>query len=72
MNHQERASTLLMLGVPLLSDMALEVRPVRQLRESRTLVYISKKVVDDSAFPFEPGQELVVRIEGKRLVIEAP
>jgi hypothetical protein len=40
--------------------------------KSRTLVYISKKVVDDSAFPFRPGEELVVRIDpkGQRLIIE--
>lgn len=40
--------------------------------KSRRLVYISAKVADDSAFPFEPGDQLVVRIDpdGQRLVIE--
>lgn len=38
--------------------------------KSRTLIYISKKVADDSAFPFKPGEELWVRIEGKKVVIE--
>lgn len=38
--------------------------------KSRTLIYISKKVADDSAFPFRPGEELWVKIDGKRVVIE--
>lgn len=37
---------------------------------SRTLIYLSKKVVDDSAFPLEPGEPLTVKIDGKRLIIE--
>lgn len=38
--------------------------------KSRTLIYISKKLADDTSFPFRPGEELWARIEGKRLVIE--
>ena len=53
--------------------MALEgsARYVRYER-SRTLVYISKKVADDSAFPFDAGDELVVRIDPrlKRVILE--
>lgn len=37
---------------------------------SRTRIYISTKVAEDSAFPFKPGDRLVVRIDGKRLVVE--
>lgn len=39
---------------------------------SRTMIYISAKVANDSAFPFEKGEELWVTIDtkGKRLVIE--
>lgn len=37
---------------------------------SRTMIHVSKKVVDDSAFPFKPGDSLKVRIEGPRLVLE--
>ena len=33
-------------------------------------VYIPTSVAKDSAFPFRPGEEVLVRIEGKRLVIE--
>lgn len=38
--------------------------------KSRTLIYVSKKLTDDSAFPFEPGEQLKARIDGKRLIIE--
>lgn len=39
---------------------------------SRTLIYISTKVCEDSNFPFKPGDELRIRIDpkGKRLVVE--
>lgn len=30
---------------------------------SRTVIYVSKKVTDDSAFPFKPGDELVVTVD---------
>jgi len=30
----------------------------------------SKKLADDTSFPFKPGEELWARIEGKRLVVE--
>lgn len=32
-------------------------------------IYISKKVVDDSAFPFKAGDDVVVEIVGDKLVI---
>lgn len=40
--------------------------------QSRTILYISQRVASDSAFPFEPGEDLVVRIDkvGKRLIVE--
>jgi hypothetical protein len=39
---------------------------------SRTVIRLSQEIVKDSQFPFEPGDDLVVRIEPahKRLVIE--
>jgi hypothetical protein len=39
---------------------------------SRTLIYVSQKVASDSAFPFEAGDELRIRIdkENSRLVVE--
>lgn len=33
-------------------------------------IYIPTSVAKDSAFPFKPGEEVLVRIEGDRLVIE--
>lgn len=42
------------------------LRPER----SRMLLYISTKVADDSQFPFEPGQEVRIRIEGTSLIVE--
>lgn len=40
--------------------------------KSRTLIYISKKIADASAFPFEAGDQLVVHIDADdgRLIIE--
>lgn len=46
---------------------------LQQSEASRTLIYVSQKVASDSAFPFEAGQKLVVRIDQQRgrLIIEA-
>ncbi|AEA47515.1 hypothetical protein Arcve_1513 [Archaeoglobus veneficus SNP6] len=33
-------------------------------------IYIPTNVAKDSAFPFKPGEEVVIRIDGDRLVIE--
>lgn len=38
--------------------------------KSRTLIYVSKKLADDTSFPLKPGEELWARIEGKRPVVE--
>jgi len=37
---------------------------------SRHSVYLKKNLVDDSNFPFEVGEPLIVRIEGDKLIIE--
>ncbi|MEM3637601.1 MAG: hypothetical protein QXE12_02750 [Conexivisphaerales archaeon] len=37
---------------------------------SRHTIYLEKAFVEDSAFPFRPSEPLIVKIEGKRLVIE--
>jgi len=38
---------------------------------SRTgVLYIPADIVKDSLFPFAPNEEVVVRIEGERLVVE--
>ena len=36
----------------------------------RYFVYIPTYVAKDEAFPFESGEEVLVRIEGERLIIE--
>lgn len=37
---------------------------------SRHTIYLRKDLVNDSAFPFEPKQPLIVRIKGDKLIIE--
>lgn len=37
---------------------------------SRHTIYLQKILVEDSAFPFKPGEPLVIRIEEGKLVIE--
>lgn len=34
------------------------------------MIYVSAKVAGDSAFPFKPGDDLRIQIDGKRLIIE--
>ena len=49
--------------------------------QAKVKIYISKgrhsvnlptELVRDSAFPFKPMEELVARLDGKRVVIERP
>lgn len=37
---------------------------------SRHTIYLRKDLVEDSQFPFRPGEPLIVRINGDKLVIE--
>jgi len=37
---------------------------------SRHTIYLRKSFVQDSAFPFKPGEPIVVRIENNKLVME--
>jgi hypothetical protein len=37
---------------------------------SRHTIYFSKDFVNDSAFPFEPNEELKATIDGERIIIE--
>jgi len=41
-----------------------------KVKSSRTLIYVSQKVAGDSAFPFAAGDELVIRIRAKGLMIQ--
>lgn len=38
---------------------------------SRHTFYLRKELVTDSAFPFKPGQELIAKIVGNKVVIES-
>ena len=46
------------------------ILPTRNNRSKTGVLYIPADVVKDSLFPFIPDQEVVVRIDGKRLVVE--
>ena len=37
---------------------------------SRHSINLPSSLVTDSAFPFKPNEELVARIEGKRVILE--
>lgn len=50
--------------------MVTEAETTIQQAGSRHTIYLRKDLVNDSAFPFEPKQPLIVKIEGERLVIE--
>ncbi|MCL4436011.1 MAG: hypothetical protein M1503_02350 [Thaumarchaeota archaeon] len=38
---------------------------------SRHTIYLEKAFVEDSAFPFKPNETITVKIDGKRLIVEA-
>ena len=44
---------------------------IMQVEKGRTLVYVSRSLADDSAWPFEPGEEveLVIDPEERRLIV---
>ena len=54
----------------LLEGSAKIILPSRGDRSKTGILYIPADVVKDSLFPFSPDQEVVVRIDGKKLVIE--
>jgi len=54
----------------MLEGYARIILPSRSDRSKTGILYIPADVVKDSSFPFNPDQEVTVRIEGKRLVIE--
>ena len=37
---------------------------------SRHTIYLQKSLVEDSAFPFKPGEPLKIRIEDDKLIIQ--
>lgn len=42
----------------------------RGKKYSKIFIYIPKEVSSDTSFPFKAGEDVTVKIEGKRLVIE--
>jgi hypothetical protein len=54
----------------MLEGYARIILPSRSDRSKTGILYIPADVVKDSSFPFNPDQEVTVRIDGKRLVIE--
>jgi len=54
----------------LLEGLARIILPSRGDRSKTGILYIPADVVKDSSFPFSPDQEVVVRIDGRKLVVE--
>jgi hypothetical protein len=46
------------------------ILPSRSDRSKTGILYIPADVVKDSLFPFGPDEQVVVRIDGRRLVVE--
>jgi ABC-type Mn2+/Zn2+ transport system ATPase subunit len=42
----------------------------RGKKYSKIFVYIPKEVSTDTSFPFKVGEDVTVKIDGKRLIIE--
>ena len=38
--------------------------------DGKWFIYLPARVATDSAFPFEPGEKVMVSIDGERLIIE--
>jgi len=50
--------------------MVREARTTIHKVGSRHTIYLRKDLVEDSQFPFKPGEPLIIRIDGDRLVVE--
>lgn len=59
-----------MVNCPMLEGYAKIILPTNNNRSKTGILYIPADLVKDSSFPFEADQEVVVRIDGKRLVVE--
>jgi len=59
-----------MVNYLMLEGNAKIILPSRSDRSKTGILYIPADLVKDSSFPFNPDQEVVVRIDGRRLVIE--
>ncbi len=54
----------------MLEGYAKIILPTRSDRSKTGILYIPADIVKDSLFPFDPDEEVIVRIDGKRLVVE--
>jgi hypothetical protein len=54
----------------MLEGYAKVILPSRSDRSKTGILYIPADIVKDSSFPFNPDQEVIVRIDGKRLIVE--
>lgn len=52
--------------------MARQTSAKIQEYKGRHTLYLQKELVNDSAFPFKVGEDLVVEIEGEKLQISRP
>jgi len=59
-----------MVNCQMLEGLAKIILPTSNNRSKTGILYIPADLVKDSSFPFEPDQEVVVRIDGRRLVVE--
>jgi hypothetical protein len=59
-----------MVKYQLLEGYAKIILPTRSDRSKTGILYIPADLVKDSSFPFNADEEVTIRIDGKRLVIE--
>jgi len=59
-----------MVKYQMLEGLAKIILPSRGDRSKTGILYIPADVVKDSSFPFSPDQEVLIRIDGRKLVVE--
>lgn len=59
-----------MVNYPMLEGNAKIILPTGSDRSKTGILYIPADLVKDSSFPFGPDEKVVVRIVGRRLVVE--
>jgi hypothetical protein len=62
--------TICMVYCRLLEGLTKIILPVRSDRSKTGILYIPADLVKDSSFPFSADQEVVIKIDGSRLVVE--
>ena len=59
-----------MVKCRMLSGIARIIVPSRTDRSKTGVIYIPADLVKDSSFPFQADEEVTIRIEGQRLIVE--